>query len=140
MPLFECDPVELNEFLTVNPVPVIRLDTDNCLISLYEIETHNGIYRRTYGIGRSYSYNIILKDEKKLVDIDMQFYILENKSKGTDFLSRNQINQRSPGLQGPGLLWFYYAGTPRRGKACLAPTSYRVTAAFRRKAAPSVTM
>jgi hypothetical protein len=72
-PLFECDPVELNELLTVNPVPVICLDADNCLISLYEIEPHNGIYRRTYSIGRFYSYNIILKDEKKLVDITSNF-------------------------------------------------------------------
>jgi len=71
--MFETSNKELRKMLKVNPIPAILFDSENCIITWYEIETHNGIYERTYKISRFAPYRVRQIKEKELVTISMNF-------------------------------------------------------------------
>jgi len=71
--MFETSNKELRKILKVNPLPVIKFDSENYIITWYEIETHNGIYERTYKINRVAPYLVRQIKEKKLVTINLNF-------------------------------------------------------------------
>jgi hypothetical protein len=71
--MFETSKKELRKILKVNPIPVILFDSENCFIRWYEIETHKGIYERTYKISRVAPYPVKQIKEKELVTIGMNF-------------------------------------------------------------------
>jgi len=71
--MFETSNKELRKILKVNATTAIRFDSDNCIVTWYEIETHNGIYERTYKISRVAPYQVKQIKEKELVTIGMNF-------------------------------------------------------------------
>jgi hypothetical protein len=74
MPMFEVnDTAHLKELSTIDFTPQVRFEDGLCYITLYEIETHRGIYRRTYQIQKKHPFSIYLKDEDKLLSIRRNF-------------------------------------------------------------------
>jgi hypothetical protein len=71
--MFECDTIKLQNFLEVNGLIHIELNTDNCIIKWIEIEDWRGIFERSYKVMRTSPYHIELISEQLLVEIHQGF-------------------------------------------------------------------
>jgi len=71
--MFDTDKKALKKLRNIDPTPLIKLDSKKCEITWFEIETHNGIYERTYRISRSLPHRIEIAIEKNIVDINPMF-------------------------------------------------------------------
>ena len=71
--LYECNQKDLKKISKIDPTPRVILDTDQCIVTWYEIETHRGIFKRTYSISRSFPYRIQRLVNTCLLEIDITF-------------------------------------------------------------------
>jgi hypothetical protein len=71
--LFETNKNELRKLLKFNLTPTVQLNSNECSIIWYEIEKHNGVFRRTYRINRKQPFTITLTEDKKLASINANF-------------------------------------------------------------------
>lgn len=71
--LFDSNKNELRKLLKLNLTPTVQLNSNECLIIWYEIEEHNGVFRRTYRIDRKPPFTITLIEDKKLASISANF-------------------------------------------------------------------
>ena len=70
---FLVDTMQLKILFDINPTPTILFDKEKYVITWHEIETHNGIFQRTYSISQDFPYQIVLLEEKKIINIYMMF-------------------------------------------------------------------
>lgn len=70
---FECNQKDLKKISKIDPTPCVKLDKDSCIITWYEIETHRGIFKRTYSISRSFPYCIQRLVNTCLLEINITF-------------------------------------------------------------------
>jgi hypothetical protein len=62
---YDCEENKIVELLNLDLSPIIEMSSKECLITWYEIETHNGIYKRCYRIERHSPFRIgNVADEK----------------------------------------------------------------------------
>ncbi len=71
--LFETNKNDLRKLLKLNLTPTVQLNSNECSIIWYEIEKHNGVFRRTYRINRKQPFTITLTEDKKLASINANF-------------------------------------------------------------------
>jgi hypothetical protein len=71
--LFVVDKKLLKSLSDINPSPLIKSDETKCTITWYELETHKGLYRRTYEIDRKTPFKIREINKNKLLDIRITF-------------------------------------------------------------------
>jgi hypothetical protein len=71
---FTIEEEKLRDLLQPDLSPHIELNPDECLITWYEIRTHEGIYKTTFSIERTFPFRIKDLAQEKLVAIAPQFF------------------------------------------------------------------
>ena len=71
--LYDTNKNEIKNLLKLNFTPTVHFNLNDCLITWYEFEEHNGIYKRTYRINRKQPYVFNLTENKKLTRISANF-------------------------------------------------------------------
>jgi len=70
---YKCNIEQFAKLLEINPVPIVEMKNDKCVITWIEIRTHFGIHRVKYEISRSSPYTIEKKEDIELLKIDADF-------------------------------------------------------------------
>ncbi|WP_346863880.1 hypothetical protein [uncultured Draconibacterium sp.] len=70
---FSVDKKEYTKLKTQEMTPKISFKEDKCIIEWYEIETHNGVYKRTYEIENFAPYKIEQIENEKVLNIQPNF-------------------------------------------------------------------
>lgn len=71
---FSCELGKLENLLKTDVSPKTILNPDDCFISWYEIETHNGVFKRSYTIQRHPPYLIKKISSERVVGIAPNFF------------------------------------------------------------------
>lgn len=71
--LYDTNKNEIKNLLKLNFTPTVHFNLNDCLITWYEFEEHNGIYKKTYRINRKQPYEFNLTENKKLTRISANF-------------------------------------------------------------------
>ncbi len=71
--LFDVKKKDLNKLLQIDAEPVVKLDSEICTITWYEVNTYSGVDKRTYEITRSFPYIVKLKNEETTVNFGPMF-------------------------------------------------------------------
>ena len=71
--LFSCELNKFKKLLKTNPKPIVKMKKNKCIVTWYEIETHHGIYKRTYEIDRFLPYHILKITDNKILTINPEF-------------------------------------------------------------------
>jgi len=71
--MFEVDKWKLKELLKEKLTPIVEKFKSKYEITWYEIETHNGIYKRTYEIQKTAPYSVKRLNDKLVLDITTTF-------------------------------------------------------------------
>jgi hypothetical protein len=72
--LFDYEKDKIAGLLYSDLTPVLDLSENECQISWFEIETHNGIFKRCYRIERHAPFRVRLVTEEKIANISARFF------------------------------------------------------------------
>ena len=67
--IFIVDKQSLLQLKETDPMPVVKLEESSCIITWIEIQTHYGIYKKTYSISRKKPYTVTLLDSRLILPI-----------------------------------------------------------------------
>ena len=71
--MFYCSSEDLEIIKGLDPIPIIEINPKECSITWIEVETHNGVYKRTYSISRRKPYNYVKIYEIPIASINIGF-------------------------------------------------------------------
>lgn len=71
---YSCDKEKLANLMNIDVSPNVTLNSEDCFITWFEIETHNGLFKRSYSIQRHPPYLIKKISSEKVVAIRANFF------------------------------------------------------------------
>ncbi|MEZ5071274.1 MAG: hypothetical protein R2751_09955 [Bacteroidales bacterium] len=71
--LFVCSSTDMQMIENVDPTPVLWMNGRSCTITWIEVETHHGVFRRSYEVSRNHPFAVELKTEIQIAAIDTMF-------------------------------------------------------------------
>jgi hypothetical protein len=71
---FEYSEKEINDLLHADLSPLVELDSNDCRITWYEIQTHRGIFKKTYSIERKYPFRVKNIYNETITTISANFF------------------------------------------------------------------
>ena len=71
--LFVIHMKQLNLLRKIDPTPIIKLDESMCWVIWYELETHHGLFQKTYEIERKAPYKVREAERNQIFDISLNF-------------------------------------------------------------------